>query len=100
MSETDTVLSLLAKSLVGTSWYFYLVQAATAIILVLAANTAFNGFPRLASIMATDRFMPRQFAQRGDRLPFRTGIIALPIGSALLIIKYDAHGRDRVPRST
>lgn len=100
MSETETVLSLLAKSLVGTSWYFYLVQAATAIILVLAANTAFNGFPRLASIMATDRFMPRQFAQRGDRLAFSTGIIALAIVSSLLIVKYDASVSDLIPLYT
>ncbi len=100
MSETETVLSLLAKSLVGTSWYFYLVQAATAIILVLAANTAFNGFPRLASIMATDRFMPRQFAQRGDRLAFSTGIIALAVVSSLLIVKYDASVSDLIPLYT
>jgi amino acid transporter len=100
VSETETVLSLLAKSLVGTSWYFYLVQAATAIILVLAANTAFNGFPRLASIMATDRFMPRQFAQRGDRLAFSTGIIALAVVSSLLIVKYDASVSDLIPLYT
>jgi amino acid transporter len=99
-SETETVLSLLARSLVGTSWYFYLVQAATAVILVLAANTAFNGFPRLASIMATDRFMPRQFAQRGDRLAFSTGIIALAVVSSLLIVKYDASVSDLIPLYT
>ena len=99
-SETETVLSMLAKSLVGTSWYFYLVQAATAVILVLAANTAFNGFPRLASIMATDRFMPRQFAQRGDRLAFSTGIIALAIVSSLLIVKYDASVSGLIPLYT
>jgi hypothetical protein len=91
---------MLTKSLVGTSWYFYLVQAATAVILVLAANTAFNGFPRLASIMATDRFMPRQFAQRGDRLAFSTGIIALAIVSSLLIVKYDASVSDLIPLYT
>jgi len=99
-SETETVLSLLAKSLVGTSWYFYLVQAATAVILILAANTAFNGFPRLASIMATDRFMPRQFAQRGDRLAFSTGIIVLAVVAALLIVIYDASVTGLIPLYT
>ena len=99
-SETETVLSLLTKSLVGTSWYFYVVQAATAVILILAANTAFNGFPRLASIMATDRFMPRQFAQRGDRLAFSTGIIALAIVSSLLIVAYDASVTGLIPLYT
>ena len=99
-SETETVLSLLARSLVGTSPYFYLVQATTAVILILAANTAFNGFPRLASIMATDRFMPRQFAQRGDRLAFSTGIIALAIVSALLIVAYDASVTGLIPLYT
>ncbi|TMB60997.1 MAG: APC family permease [Chloroflexi bacterium] len=99
-SETETVLSLLARSLVGTSPYFYLVQATTAIILILAANTAFNGFPRLASIMATDRFMPRQFAQRGDRLAFSTGIVALAVVSSLLIVAYDASVTGLIPLYT
>ncbi|HKW78072.1 MAG TPA: APC family permease [Candidatus Limnocylindria bacterium] len=99
-SETETVLSLLARSIVGTGPYFYVVQATTAIILILAANTAFNGFPRLASIMATDRFMPRQFAQRGDRLAFSTGILALAFVSAFLILAYDASVTGLIPLYT
>src|SRR5205807_346738 len=74
-SETQSILSMLTRSLVGEGWYFYVVQIATTIILTLAANTSFSGFPRLASILATDRFMPRQFAQRGDRLAYSFGII-------------------------
>ena len=100
LSETETVNSLLTRSLVGTSWYFYLVQGATAILLVLAANTAFNGFPRLASIMAVDRFMPRQFAQRGDRLAFSTGIIALAAVSSFLIVAYNASVTGLIPLYT
>jgi amino acid transporter len=100
LSETETVLSLLARSLVGTSWYFYLVQFSTAVLLILAANTAFNGFPRLASIMAVDRFMPRQFAQRGDRLAFSTGIVALALISSLLIVIYDASVTGLIPLYT
>jgi len=99
-SETETVLSLLARSLVGTSWYFYFIQLSTALILILAANTAFNGFPRLASIMAVDRFMPRQFAQRGDRLAFSTGIVALALVSSLLIVAYDASVTGLIPLYT
>src|SRR6185436_12576619 len=99
-TETQTVLSLLARSIVGDGGLFYLIQISTAVILTLAANTAFAGFPRLASIMATDRFMPRQFAQRGDRLAFSTGIIALAIVSSLLIVKYDASVSDLIPLYT
>lgn len=99
-SETETVVSLLARSLVGRSWYFYLVQASTAVLLVLAANTAFNGFPRLASIMAVDRFMPRQFAQRGDRLAFSTGIIALALVAALLVVAFEASVSQLIPLYT
>jgi amino acid transporter len=99
-SETQTVLSLLARSIVGDGWYFYLVQIATAVILTLAANTAFAGFPRLASIMANDRFMPRQFAQRGDRLAFSTGIVALSLLSVLLLWRYNASVTDLIPLYT
>jgi amino acid transporter len=99
-SETETVLSMLARSLVGASWYFYLLQFSTAVLLILAANTAFNGFPRLASIMAVDRFMPRQFAQRGDRLAFSTGIVALAVVSSALIVAYEASVTGLIPLYT
>ncbi|HYK97761.1 MAG TPA: APC family permease [Candidatus Acidoferrales bacterium] len=99
-SEAETVNSLLTRSLVGTGPYYFLVQISTTVILTLAANTAFSGFPRLASIMATDRFMPRQFAQRGDRLAFSTGIIALAFLSSLLLIKFDASVTALIPLYT
>ena len=76
-SEEQTVLSVLTRLLVGQSWYFYLVQFATMLILVLAANTSFTGFPRLAAILAQDRYFPRQFLFRGERLAFNTGILVL-----------------------
>lgn len=75
--EAETLNSLLTRSVVGTGPYYYLVQGATAVILLLAANTGFTGFPRLASVLANDRFMPRQFAFRGERLAFSFGILAL-----------------------
>ena len=83
-SEQATVLSVLTRLLVGQGWYFYLVQFATMIILILAANTSFADFPRLASILARDRFLPHQFAFRGDRLAFNTGILALAVLAGIL----------------
>lgn len=99
-SETVTVLSLLTRSVVGDGPYFVLVQLSTMVILALAANTAFQGFPRLASILATDRFMPRQFAQRGDRLAFSTGIVALAVLSAALLAWYGASVTGLIPLYT
>lgn len=69
---------------------FYLVQAFTAAILILAANTAYQDFPRLSSILARDRYMPRQFMNRGDRLVFSNGIVVLAIASSLMIYAFDA----------
>lgn len=68
------------------AWLYYAMQFATAAILVLAANTSFADFPRLASILAHDRFLPRQFANRGDRLVFTNGIVLLALFAALLIV--------------
>ena len=65
---------------------YYVVQFATLLILVLAANTSFADFPRLASILARDGFLPRQFSFRGDRLAFTIGIIVLGLLSTLLIV--------------
>ena len=69
---------------------FYLVAAATGVILVLAANTAFNGFPVLASILARDGYLPRQLHTRGDRLAFSNGILLLAGFAILLIYAFDA----------
>jgi amino acid transporter len=69
---------------------FYAILAFTAAILVLAANTAFNGFPILASILGEDGFLPRQFSRRGDRLVFSNGIVILALFAALLIWVFDA----------
>jgi len=99
-TETKSVVGMLAQSIVGVGWPFYIVQAATATILILAANTSFSGFPRLASILATDRFMPRQFAQRGDRLAFSFGIIVLAIVSALLLVAYQGSVSRLIPLYT
>lgn len=85
-----TVLAQLAASVFGNnSIGFFAVQVTTALILALAANTAYNGFPILASILAQDRFMPRQLARRGDRLVFSNGIIILAACAAALIVVFD-----------
>jgi amino acid transporter len=99
-TETKSVLGLLAQSVVGDGAYFYLLQAATAVILILAANTSFSGFPRLASILAAHRFLPRQFAQRGDRLAFSFGIIALAVIAILLLVAFKASVSGLIPLYT
>ena len=87
-----SVISQIAVSVFGgSSPVFYLFQAATAAILVLAANTAFNGFPVLASILARDRYLPRQLHNRGDRLVFSNGIVLLAAAAAALIIGFEAN---------
>ena len=84
----ETVNSQLTRTLVGIGPYYYLVQFATALLLVLAANTAFADFPRLAYFMARDKFLPRHFAFRGDRLAFTGGIIVLAAVAAVLILLF------------
>jgi len=88
-TEQETVVSQLTRTFVGTGTpYHYLVQISTALLLVLAANTAFADFPRLGSILARDRFAPHYFQFRGDRLAFTTGIVVLALLSAVLIVAF------------
>jgi amino acid transporter len=89
--QQRTVIAQVAGSVFGYgSLGFFAVQAFTAAILVLAANTAFNGFPILASILSEDGYLPRQFARRGDRLVFSNGVVILALLSAVLIWAFDA----------
>jgi amino acid transporter len=93
-SERETVVSQLARGIFGGRGLpYYLVQSATMLILVLAANTAYADFPRLASIVARDRYLPRQFMNQGDRLAFSNGIVSLSVFAALLIVIFagDTH---------
>jgi amino acid transporter len=87
-----TVIAQLAAATFGGdgSVGFFYIQAATALVLVLAANTAFNGFPLLGSVLAQDRFMPRQLHTRGDKLVFSNGILLLAGFACLLIYAFDA----------
>ncbi|MCX7792520.1 MAG: APC family permease [Chloroflexaceae bacterium] len=87
----ETVVSQIARSVFGVGPMYTLIQVATALILILAANTAYADFPRLASLLARDRFLPRQFASRGDRLVFSNGILVLSAVAAGLVIFFRAN---------
>ncbi|WP_433876715.1 APC family permease [Sinomonas atrocyanea] len=85
------VIGQIADSVFGAgSIAFYIVVAATGVILVFASNTAFNGFPVLGSILAQDGYLPRQLRTRGDRLAFSNGVLALAAGAIILIVAFDA----------
>jgi amino acid transporter len=88
--QNETVISQFARIMFSGSfaWFYYVIQATTAAILVLAANTSFADFPRLASLLARDRFLPRQFASRGDKLVFSNGIIILAVFSSVLVVAF------------
>jgi amino acid transporter len=89
-AEQRTALSQIALASFGQGLPFYLLQGFTAAILILAANTAFNGFPLLASLLGRDRYLPHQLSNRGDRLVFSNGIILLALVASLLIVAFDA----------
>jgi amino acid transporter len=95
--EGETVNSQLARHVFGTSLLYYFVQGMTTLILVLAANTSFSDFPRLASFLARDRYLPRQFASRGDRLAFSNGILILGTLSALLLVAFGGDTHALIP---
>ncbi|HXQ37321.1 MAG TPA: APC family permease, partial [Anaerolineales bacterium] len=89
----ETILSALARRLLGTGPAYFTIQFGTMLILAVAANTSFAGFPRLAAILAKDGFLPRQFKNLGDRLVFANGILFLAAGTAILIVLFrgDSH---------
>ena len=97
--ESETVISQFGRIIfTGTfGWFYYAVQITTALILVLAANTSFADFPRLASLLARDRFLPRQFANRGDKLVFSNGIILLAVFSSLLAAAFGGDTSRLIP---
>src|SRR5207302_8441786 len=86
--DEETVISLLAHAVFGAGPLYYFVQISTVLILVLAANTAFADFPRLASLLARDNYAPKQLALRGERRAFSPGHTVLGVLSALLIVLF------------
>ncbi|MBI2529461.1 MAG: APC family permease [Candidatus Rokubacteria bacterium] len=89
----ETVVSKIARRVFGAGLPYYAVQASTMLILLLAANTSYADFPRLSSLLARDRFMPRQFATQGDRLVFSNGILILSGFAVVLVLAFggDTH---------
>jgi hypothetical protein len=97
-SEQETVVSQLARGVFGDRGIlYYAVQAATMLILVLAANTAYADFPRLASILARDRYVPRQFMNQGDRLAFSNGIVGLSVLAGILLAVFGGDTHALIP---
>jgi amino acid transporter len=97
--ESETVISQFARIMFTgpMAWFYYVVQVTTALILVLAANTSFADFPRLGSLLARDRFLPRQFATRGDKLVFSNGIVILAIFAAILVAAFGGDTSRLIP---
>jgi amino acid transporter len=89
-SDVRSIPAQIAHAVYGGGIGFYVVQFFTAAILILAANTAYQDFPRLSSILARDRYMPRQFMNRGDRLVFSNGIVVLAIAASIMIFAFEA----------
>ncbi|MBN1810408.1 MAG: APC family permease, partial [Anaerolineae bacterium] len=89
----ETILSALARQLLGSGAVYLVIQISTLLILTVAANTSFAGFPRLATLLATDNFLPHQLVILGDRLVFANGILLLAVSTGALIVLFggDTH---------
>ena len=97
-TATESGISQLGRAIFGgPNILYYLLQAGTTLILVLAANTAYADFPRLASIVSRDRYLPRQFMNQGDRLAFSNGILVLSTFAAVLIIAFRGDTQSLLP---
>ena len=96
-AEGETVVSQLARSIFGGGFFYYILQAATTLILIMAANTSYADFPRLASLLARDGFLPRQMVNLGDRLVFSNGIVILGVLAGLLIIVFGGSTHALIP---
>ena len=96
-SGEETVISQIATEVFGKNAMYYFIQVTTAIILILAANTGYAAFPLLAVNLASDKYMPRIFTVRGDRLSYSNGIVILGIASILLIIFFGGHTEKLIP---
>ncbi|NJP41006.1 APC family permease [Oscillospiraceae bacterium HV4-5-C5C] len=92
-----TVTAQMAKAIFGNTPLYYLIQAFTALILILAANTAYNGLPTLLHILAQDSYVPRQFEHRGAKLSFSNGILFISICASLLVIAFQSSPHRLIP---
>lgn len=96
-TENETVLSKLSATIFSRGIFYYFIQATTTLILVLAANTGFAAFPLLAYNLAKDKYMPKAFTVRGDRLGYSNGILTLGMASILLIIIFNGNTGNLIP---
>ncbi|MGE5372910.1 MAG: APC family permease [Solirubrobacterales bacterium] len=96
-SHQMTIMAQLAEQIFGRGPMFYALQTVTALILVMAANTAFAGFPTLLSVIAQDRYVPRQFAMRGHRLNFNNGITILALVAIVLVVVFKGSTHSLIP---
>jgi amino acid transporter len=96
-SEQITVFAQMGKQVFGDNFVFWVLQLATAGILTLAANTAFADFPRLSSIIARDGYLPRQLANRGDRLVFSNGVLILATFAGVLLVAFQGKTNKLIP---
>ncbi|SDY72766.1 APC family permease [Bacillus sp. 166amftsu] len=96
-SKEVTVVSQIAEETFGRNFMYFFIQGTTALILILAANTGYSAFPLLAVNLAKDKFIPRMFTVRGDRLGYSNGIIILGIASILLIIAFQGQTEHLIP---
>jgi amino acid transporter len=95
--QGETVISMLGSLVFSRGWMYFLLQGATALILILAANTSYADFPRLAFLLAKDRYLPRQLASRGDRLVFSNGVLGLSLAAMFLIYLFEANTHHLIP---
>jgi amino acid transporter len=96
-SESESIISIMGRELMGKGAPYYFLQFATMAILILAANTAYADFPRLAAILGKDGYLPRQFAARGDRLVFSNGVLILAGLAALLLVVFNGDVSKLIP---
>jgi hypothetical protein len=96
-NSSESGISQIGRAILGHNLLYYLLQAGTTLILVLAANTAYADFPRLASIVSRDRYLPRQFMNQGDRLAFSNGILVLSVFAATLIVAFRGDTQSLLP---
>jgi amino acid transporter len=96
-SEHESLISIMGEQLMGRGVPYYFLQFATMAILILAANTAYADFPRLAAILGKDGYLPRQFAARGDRLVFSNGVLILAVMASVLLVVFQGDVSKLIP---
>ncbi|MBI4855642.1 MAG: APC family permease [Acetobacterium woodii] len=95
--EGTTVVAQIAQSIFGRNFFYYIIQITTSLILILAANTAYNGLPLLLYLLAHDHYVPRQFSQRGAKLSFSNGILFIMVVAIFLVVVFHSDPHNLIP---